>query len=112
MFLDDFIVTGDNLLETLPRWDYSFEISFQLWIEEYAGGNQYGFSELLRFTATEKHCCSSGDRIPAIFANKNGYIHVTSQVGENGNFNRNFRIPVKTWVKFVLKQYRENGQVI
>ena len=42
--LGDFRVTEDNLLETLSKWDYCFGISFQLWIEEYAGVNPYGFS--------------------------------------------------------------------
>ena len=82
----------------------------ELWIESYSGGNSDGWSELLRFTATDKDCCSAGDRIPAIFAHRDGYIHVTSQVG-NANAYKNFNIPTQTWTKVEIKQYIENGEV-
>ena len=91
---------------------YHFEISLQLWIDSFTQGNKYGYSEFLRFTATEKDCCSPGDRIPAILINKNGFIHVVSQVGKNGNFYKNFRLPAKTWIDIVIKQYPENEKVI
>ena len=111
MFLDYGFVTENNLLATVPEMGYYFTISLQMWIESYSGGNKYGYSEFLRFTSTEKDCCSSGDRIPAIFVNKNGFIHVTSQVGTNGNFYRNFRLPSKQWIKIEIKQYPDNEQV-
>ena len=71
-----------------------------------------GWTELLRFTATEKNCCSAGDRIPAIFVHSNGYIHVTSQVGTNGNFYQDVNIQLKTWIKVDIRQYPEDGKVI
>ena len=91
---------------------YQFEISFQMWIESYNNGNRHGFSEFLRFSVTGKDCCSPGDRIPAIFTNKNGYVHVASHVGSNGNYHKDFRLPVKTWINIVVKQYLENGKVV
>ena len=92
----------------LPSWGDHFYISMELWIESYGRANS--FTELLRFTATNKNCCSAGDRIPAIFAH-NGIIHVTSQVGTNGNAHKNFNIKTKTWTKVEIKQYKENGKV-
>ena len=91
---------------------YYYEISLQLWIESYTEGNRYGYSEFLWFTATESGCCSPGDRIPAIFVHKHGFIHVTNQIGPHGNFYKNFRIPAKKWVKIELKQYPENEKVM
>ena len=99
-------------MATLTSWGYHFEVSLQLWIETFSGPNNGGWTEIIRFTSTEKDCCSAGDRIPAIFANQAGFIHVTSQVGTNGNYAKNFNIKPKTWTKIEIKQYPENGQVI
>ena len=105
------LITKNNLVATLPSWGNHFDISLELWIESFTNTNKKGYSELLRFTATNKDCCSAGDRIPAIFANKNGFIHVTSQIGTNGNAAKNFNIKTKTWIKVEIKQYQENGEV-
>ena len=107
-FLDYELVTKDNLVTTLSSWGEYFEVSLQIWVGSYGKS----WSELLRFTATEKDCCAAGDRIPAIFVNSAGYIHVTSQVGSNGNLATNVNIKLKTWIKVVIKQYPENGKVI
>ena len=104
----ELLITKDNLVATLPSWGDYFDISMELWIESF---NTNGYTELLRFTATNKDCCSAGDRIPAIFANKNGNIYVVSQIGTNGNANKNFNIKTKTWTKVEIKQYQENGKV-
>ena len=111
MILDYELVTKDNLVATLPSWGQYFEVSLQIWVESYCGSK--GWTELLRFTSTENGCCSAGDRIPAIFVNSAGYIHVTSQVGTNGNYYQNVNIKLKTWTKVQIKQYPdENGKVI
>ena len=111
MILEYKLITKDNFFATLPSWGDYFDISMELWIESYSGGNSDGWSELLRFTATDKDCCSAGDRIPAIFANKNGNIYVVSQIGTNANANKNFSFKTKTWTKVEIKQYPENGKV-
>ena len=98
-------------MATLPSWGDYFDISMELWIESYSGGNTDGWTELLRFTATDKDAGSAGDRIPAILAHKSGIIHVTSQVGTNGNAYKNFNIKTQTWTKVEIKQYIENGEV-
>jgi len=106
---DEEPVTKDNLVATLPSWGEYFEVSLQIWVESH----KPGVSELLRFTSTDKDCCSVGDRIPAIFVHSDGYIHVTSQVGTNGNYYKNFNIKLKTWIKVDIKQYPDgNGKAI
>ena len=108
------LITRNKLLSTLPIMGHHFEISLQMWIESYNDGDIiHGFSELLRFSATGQNCCSPGDRIPAIFTNKNGYFLVTSYVDEtNMNYGNKFILPVKTWINIVVKQYPENGKVV
>ena len=109
--LDFLHVTEDNLVETLPSWGKYFEVSLNIWVDSFSG-NEDGWSELLRFTATGKDCCSAGDRIPALFVNSDGYIHLTSQLGTDGNFYKNVYVKLKKWIKLEIKQYpAENGKV-
>ena len=100
-------VTKDNLIETLPSWGKYFEISLKIWVESFGDG----WSELLRFTATENDCCSAGDRIPGIFVYSDGNLYFTSQVGTNGNFFKNVNVKLKTWIEIEIKQYPENEKV-
>ena len=97
-------------MATLTSWGPHFEVSLQLWIETFTSNNG-GWTELLIFTATKEYSLSAGDRIPAIFAHKNGYIHVVSQIGTNANAEKNVNIKIKTWTKVEIKQYQENGKV-
>ena len=106
LFLDYELVTKDNLVATLPSWGEYFEVSLQVWVESFRGGSD-GWSELIRFAATEKNCCSAGDRIPAIFVNSAGYITFNFD-----HFATNVNIKVKTWIKVAMRQYPENGKVI
>ena len=99
-------------MDTLPSWGYFWEVSLQIWIESFSGLNNQGWSEVFRFTVTTQDCCAAGDRIPALFVNKAGFIYATSQVGSNGDFHKSFYISAKTWTKVQIKQYPENGKVI
>ena len=109
--LDYELITKDNLVATLPSWGDQFDVSLELWIESFTPSNSNGWTELLRFTATNKDMGSAGHRIPAIFAHKDGYIHVVSQIGTNAHATKNFNIKTKTWTKVEIKQYQENGKV-
>ena len=92
-------VSNDNLVATLPKWGEYFVISMQIWVESHING----WSELLRFTATEKSCCSAGDRIPAFFVTSDGLILVTSHVGTNGNFGTSFKFNLKSWIRVDIR---------
>ena len=106
MILDYELVTKDNLVETLPTWGKYFEVSLKIWVESFSGNND-GWSELLRFTVTDNDHGSDGDRIPAIFINSAGFISVTF----DNYFWKSIYIKLRTWIKFVMKQYTENGKV-
>ena len=99
-------------MATLPSWGYYFEVSLQIWIESFHGPSNHGWTEVFSFTATDRDCCSAGDRIPALFVNEAGFIYASSQVGANGDFHKSFYIGPKTWTKVLIKQYSENGKVI
>ena len=105
----DNLIRKDNLVATLPSWGDYFEVSLQLWIESFAQTRSW--TEVFRFTATEQDCCSAGNRIPALFVNKAGFIYASSQVGSDGDFHKSFDIKPKTWTMVQIKQYPENGKV-
>ena len=48
-----------------------------------------------------------GDRIPAIFTNKHGYVHITMAIGNNGNTYKDLRLSEKRWYKLELEQRYE-----
>ena len=98
----------EKLVASLPSLGPYFSVSFEMWVDKF---HSQVWTEVLRFTATGKNCCNPGDRIPAFFVNKNGHIHVTSQVGTVGNYYVDVPIKLKTWVKVEVKQYVLNAKV-
>ena len=69
------------------------------------------YAELLRFTNTEGNCCAIGDRIPAIFTEKRGYIQVATQISHYGNKWRNVKLSKKAWHRLDILQYIWNNKV-
>ena len=69
------------------------------------------WAELLRFTSTDNNCCAIGDRIPAIFANKGGFIQVATQLWRKGNRWKNINLDVQTWYNIEMKQFSQNNKV-
>ena len=70
------------------------------------------WAELLRFTSTGDHdCCDIGDRAPAIFTHRDGYLHITTQIGKYGNRVRDITIQKNRWYSLELSQYRFHDEV-
>ena len=84
-----------------------------LYINSFDGDNllRGRFAELLRFTSTENNCCGIGDRIPAIFTVKGGFIQVATNINNQGNRVKNVNLNEETWYKFELMQYVQNNKV-
>ena len=86
--LDSAVITPkkNNLLATIPTWGPTYKVSMELKVNSFDGpkfslnqaepGSE--MAEILRFTTTENDCCGIGDSIPAIFANKRGFIRISS----------------------------------
>merc|ERR1711994_1185004 len=68
-------------------------------------------AELLRFTSRDGNCCVIGDRIPAVFTDKRGFIQVATQLGNAGNKWRNVKLSKKTWHRLDILQYSWNNKV-
>ena len=101
-----------NLLTTLPTWGPTFCLTFDLYINSFDGSSlNHGYAELLRLTSTDADCCGLGDRIPAIFAHKNGHLHIATQIGNTGNAVRDVSLVKSKWHQLELVQYVESGKV-
>ena len=100
-------------MATVPSWGPSFIVSLNLYINSFDGENlmQDKWAELLRFTSTDNNCCAIGDRIPAIFANKGGFIQVATQLWRKGNRWKNINLDVQTWYNIEMKQFSQNNKV-
>ena len=100
------MIGQNNLLSTLPTWGPSFRISLDLYINSFHRPNLKNgkFAELLRFTSRDGNCCAVGDRIPAVFTDKRGFIQVATQIGGAGNKVKNVNLDEKTWYKIELVQ--------
>ena len=107
-------VAGGQLLATLPTWGPEYSLAFNLVIHSYDGpGLKQGrWAELLRFTTTQRDCCGIGDRLPALWTDKaTGTVYVFTQLGEQGNWNKNFPLETKRCYSLELVQYEENVKV-
>ena len=101
-------IMKNNLLATLPSWGPTYKVSFDLYIRSFDAENLGGgvWAELIRFTSTNNHGGSPGDRVPAVFTHKNlSIIHVVNQIGSNVNYATNVKLSEKTWYKVELVQY-------
>ena len=68
-------VMSDKLVASLPTWGPAFRISLDLYINSYKTIDaDADWAEILFVTSTMNQCCNIGDRIPAMFAHKDGYI--------------------------------------
>ena len=72
----DQVIAQNNLVARIPIWGPSFRISMDLYINSFDGPNLKNgmLAELLRFTSRDGNCCAVGDRIPAVFTDKRGFI--------------------------------------
>ena len=102
------------MVYTQPTWGPTYIVSLKLYINSFDGPNLKNgkLAELIRLTTTNGNCCGIGDRIPAIFTDKRGFIQVGTQIGNHGNKWKNVNLNAKTWYNLELMQYGLNNKVI
>ena len=100
-------------MATLPTWGPAFRVAMNLFINSFDGRNlRLGkWGELLRFTRTNNNCCGIGDRIPAIFTNKGGFLQIGTQIDNAGNKWKNVNLIEKRWHRLELVQFLQNNKV-
>ena len=108
------VLDGDNSkgkeIGKIDSWGPLFRISLDLIIHSRVNDV---FSSVLAFKGNGniRDCCEIGDRIPAIFTVKGGFIQVATNINNQGNRVKNVNLNEKTWYKFELMQYVQNNKV-
>ena len=100
--------TNVDPISPISTWGPSFTVSLDVKVHSFTPPNmKHGaWAELLRLTTTDNDCCSIGDRAPAIFTHKDGYLHITTQIGKYGNRVRDITIQKSRWYSLELSQYK------
>ena len=104
-------VVSNNLLGTIPSWGPTFRVTFDLYINSFVEGNQHGFSELLRFTATDNNFWSLGDAVPVVLTTQTG-IHIVTQIGSNNHWAYQTKLTEKRWYHVELLQHSHNNKKV
>ena len=107
-------VKRNTEIETIPTWGPLFRVSFDLKINSLKSGNKGGWSSVISFKGNEgkKDLGNHGDRIPAVFMNKNGRLHFRSSVSGNTNHKLSSAVQLKKWLRVVIEQNLSNEKVV
>ena len=111
------IITDCNLekiqknlqLATIDEWGPLFQISFDLIIHSKV---QSDWSSVLAFRgngAVTEH--KYGDRTPAIFYNKGGFLHFSNAVSGTNHFNFDYNIELNKLYHIEIAQKDKGGKV-
>ena len=101
------IVTKNNLISTIDTWGPEYRVAISVIV--HSAGSEW--SNILRFTNTGSDCCNIGDRLLAIFYNSGGFFHISSDVGENGNYVFDYNIELNKEYHIEIVQERTDGKV-
>jgi len=104
-------VENNNLIGIIPSWGPTFKISFELKVLSFSTCNPMEMANYLTFTATDLNCCGIGDRIPAFFTNRGGFLQVATQINNNENVIKSSpKLEENVWYKLEVEQLIQNNQ--
>ena len=101
-------VKKNQEIGTIASWGPTFRVAVDIIVHSAVPG----WSSIFRFTSTPDSDRVMGRRIPAIFYNSKGFLHITSGVDNNANYAVNFNIDLKKWYHIEIAQTKKNGKVI
>ena len=97
-------------MDTIGHWGPIFKLSFELIVFSKV---PYLWTSVLAFRGNggEKDVAKYGDRIPAIFYNKNGYLQFSMAVSGNKNYKIKKEIDLGKWYLIEIEQILNKGKV-
>ena len=103
-------IQKNHQLATIEEWGPLFKVSFDLMIHSNVDST---WSSVLAFrgNGAVDDWSQYGDRAPAIFYNKAGYLHFTNAVNGNRNYHFNFGIELNKLYHIEINQEEKNGKV-
>ena len=104
------IIQKKHQLAIIEEWGPLFKISFDLIINSDIGSD---WSSVLAFrgNGAVDDWSQYGDRAPAIFYYKTGYLHFTNAVNGNGNYHFNYEIELNKLYHIEIAQEEKNEKV-
>ena len=99
----------NNMVQEIPKWGYQFRVSADVTVDQNSPHLWTNVYHLTKGGSISEY----GDRIPALFANRNGYFAISSSV--NGNSNHWYIVNYEVGQKYniIIQQYQnENGKVM
>ena len=100
----------NNLLETIDSWGPLFKVTFDLMIHSKLSSS---WSSILSFKGNGglTDYVKYGDRAPAIFYNKRGFLHICNALNGNRNYCRNKMVDLNKWYRIEVEQVSMEGKV-
>jgi len=98
-------LTRNKIVNTLPYVHEEYRVSFDVFVREIKENLEW--QSILHLSIGE-NCKVPGDRIPGVWLNKNGRLHVASAVNGKTNhvYNTPSAFPLNKWVSIVVEQKR------
>ena len=109
------VVKRNTEIATIPSWGPQFRVSFDLKVNSPLPRNRREiWASVLSFkgNGAKNDFRTVGDRIPAIYYHKSGFLHFASGVNGNRNYVFNHSIKLKQWYSITIEQKLSNGKVI
>ena len=102
----------NTAIGTIASWGPQFRVSFDLKINSlYINWGVWSSVIAFKIDGGVGNSRKIGDRIPAIFLHKNGFLHFTNALNGNKNHVTNFPVKLNKWYSIAVEQTLENGQV-
>ena len=94
------------MVKLLQNWGDEFKMEFSIKVTKTPPA---GWTNVFHFSGTDKDCCNFGDRIPAMWINRDGYFHIASSVNGNGNYYKNFDFELNNVYQITIQQLKDSS---
>ena len=92
----------------MPIWGYLFRVEADITVN---GKPTEEWTSVFHLTIDGDNS-NYGDRIPAVFINKDGYFHITSAVNGNRNHHKDFYFDYGRKYHLVIQQVEEDDKIL
>ena len=96
------------MIAEFQNWGAQFKIEFSITVTKTPSSTS-GDASIFHFTGTGENCCNEGDRIPAMWINRDGYFHIASSVNGNGNYYKNFDFELNNVYQITIQQLKDSS---
>ena len=93
---------NNKLPQVFKYWGKEYSVKFDIEINKEFTSPEW--LNVFHMTSTDNKCCNHGDRIPALFVNKNKNLLFASSIGNQGNYNFYFPYELNKTYHIVISQ--------